>query len=136
MGKLGILAHARLQHGAGSVPELEKARAAARLGLVGIDRHRLVISATWMADMIRAATDGPFGVPVHHVEYERGVDGNRGVQAAGRLPGAVPHSAHVFAVRAGVMQRQLHLVARDRIALRYQPLNPDLHPLGSWLAPD
>src|SRR5215211_842679 len=95
----------------------EEARAAAGLGLVGVDRHAVVAAATGVGDVIAAAAEGPAIPGIVDVEGERRVDADGRMQRSGRLPGAIAHARDVLADRAGGAQGQAPAVAGDDMAL-------------------
>src|SRR5918993_3432200 len=104
----------------------EEAGAAAGFGLVGVDRHAVVVAAAGVGHVIAAATERPAIPGIMDVEGERRVDAYGGMQGVGRLPGAIADARDVFAHRAGGAQGQTPAVAGDDMALLVQANDPDL----------
>jgi len=64
-----------------------EARQPAGFGLIGIDRKRLVVTATRMGDMIDASAKRPAIPQIEHVKGQRRLRRQSGMQAVGWLPG-------------------------------------------------
>ena len=74
-----------------------------------VDRKRLVAQSAGMGDVVGAAAERPIVPGVEQIEHQRRIDGNCGVQATRRLPGAIAHAGDKFAERGG--RRQWHAAA-------------------------
>src|SRR5690242_16476834 len=93
--------------------KLKEPRRAAGLGLVGVDRKGIVTPSARMRHVIRAAADRA-GLPkIDKIEHQRRVDGDRRMQARGRMPGTIAHRRHKLTDAARWMQRQSAAVAGD-----------------------
>src|SRR5437879_1412306 len=79
----------------------EKAAEAAAFSFVGVDREGGVAAAARMRYVVSATAEAAFVPGVVEVEGERRMDANGWVQTLGRLPGAVTHTGHAFAIDAG-----------------------------------
>src|SRR5688572_22962049 len=82
----------------------EEARPTAAFGLVGVDGEGGVAESARMCDVIGAAAQAALVPGVIEVEGQRRMDADRGLEAVGRLPGAVADAGDAFPVRAGRVQ--------------------------------
>src|SRR6266536_2120673 len=87
-GKVGIALRRRDAHRPRCVTDLEVAGEPAAFGFVGIDGERLEMPSARVRHVIDAAAEGTAVPTVHDVEDERRMDGDGGMQALRRLPGA------------------------------------------------
>ena len=78
------------------MPKGKKARYAATLSLISIDRERLVVATTRMRDVVGAAADRAAIPGIDEVEHQRGVDRNSRMQTRRWLPGAVAHPGNII----------------------------------------
>ena len=117
-----------LGRGTAGVTDREETCTPTGFGLVGIDRHAVVVAAAGMGDVVCAATDRPAVPGIVDVEDERRVDADGGMQRIGRLPGAISHAGNIFSGGSRGTQRQAPAVAGDGMALVVQPRDLDLQP--------
>ena len=105
-GKSGLGLTTRGVIGPGVWPKRKK-RASRRLSASPALTGKVVwLRPPGCADVIRAAADAAAVPGVHDVEDQRRVNTDGRMQATGRLPGAIAHAGHVFAVGAGGMERE------------------------------
>ena len=107
----------------------EEAGTAARLGLIGVDRHAVVVAAPRMGHVIGASADRAAAPRIVDIEGEGRMHADGGVQRVRCLPGAIAYARDVFAGRARGAQRQLPAIAGDDVALVVQPGDLDLQAL-------
>src|SRR6185295_11403951 len=67
----------------------EEAPEAARFGFVTVHRESVVAAAAGMSDMVLASAERTLVPSVIQIKHQRRVRGNCGLQAIGRLPGAI-----------------------------------------------
>src|SRR5215475_14140508 len=106
----------------------EKARYSSCLRFIGVYRECFVAAPARMCDVIRASSDRPLRSGIHHIEDERRVYRDCGVETAGRLPRTVSHSADEVAIRSGRLQGQRITITCDCHSLAREPFDPNLHP--------
>src|SRR6266496_357167 len=106
-----------------------EARVAARFRLVGVDGERVVVAATRMRDVIRAASQRTRRPRVDEIEYERRLDADRRMQCGRWAPRAKAHTGDVLARNAGRCERQRATIACDAVALARHSGDLYLQPL-------
>jgi len=111
------------------VPEGLEARHAAALRLEPVLRERVVPEAAGMRDVVRAAADGAIRPRVDHIEDERRVRVDGGMQRGRRLPRLVSNARHVLAGAPRGMQRNVPPVARDDVTRVDHPARHELEAL-------
>jgi hypothetical protein len=82
-----------------------------------------------MAHVVGAAG---YGVPipsVHHIERERRLHGNRGVQSGRRRPRFETYARDIFALRSGGAERHASPVAGEHVASGARAFQLHLEPL-------
>src|SRR5262245_9526943 len=94
-----------------------------------VDRWGLVVAPAGMARVIAAAAYRAARPIVDHIEGERHMRGNGGMEALDGLPGAKPNCRNGLASRAGGGERQGVAIARDRVAIRARAADKHLNAL-------
>ncbi len=79
--------------------------------------------------MVLAAAQGALHPGIEQVEHQRCMHRDSGLQAIGRLPGAVTYPGDKLADPPGGMQGQRHAIAGQHVALGYQAADLDLQAL-------
>src|SRR5882672_5551244 len=91
-GSVGMWGGGLSRHGPGERPLHGEALGAPRGRLESGERRSVVAAAFRMPDVVRARSQRPAHPEVDHVEAERVMDAEMGMQAVGRGPGAKAHS--------------------------------------------
>src|SRR5687768_12513451 len=97
------------------MPMGNEAGGAARFCFLGVDRESLIIEPSGVRDMIGAAADRAIAPGVDHVEYERRVHGQGGMQPRGRGPSLKTNAGDKFSASPSRRERHKTAVTGDAI---------------------
>ena len=108
---------------------IAEAGQAAAFGFLGVDGELLIGASTGMGHIIGAAADGAAGPGIDDVEDQWRVHRDVGMEAGGRLPGAITHPGDEFADGAGGREGHAAAIAGHHEAIADHAGHLHLHAL-------
>src|SRR5574343_410629 len=105
----------------------EEACQTARLRFIGIDWKGVIVSPSWVCNMVLTTAQRTMHPGIDHIKSERRMHTNGGMQAVWWLPAAIADACDEFALYAGTMQRYHLTVTGNHMAACDKTVDLDLN---------